>query len=442
MLPDLRTGSWDMKSEQPPIQLPTVRASTVQTIKPKDKTQSVVEPYALSPAYFNHGSLSETQTQSATRVFVSVLQEDQALMSLYESLRNRSDITPRQLQEHIRLSMKTFAKNLSEEAKGFVDISVSSLNDLANRATECLAGGECDTDTQDQTEFAEIKTSDESSGQLARWPRFVNLYDLRILMTHSNAIRVLRAEANFFCKTESIRPNHGGRRRLTWREWREEIRDLAVGMISGLKLTFISKAALLLMMDAFFLVTDDLFIAMGYLEPPLEAGWTRIRSQCCRGSQYVDDVVEQCEGGAAALVERMQHTSSNLKIMIASSGSRSSAQKYTFRIPTWTRNLSSRLPVMSLWHREQPTALPHHSSNGAAISGTRSAGIIDEKQTWIYDLIPKRLHNKLTGYTDKPSEGWGLYFEEGWDVDSMVTISFILFVVASLLFGICYSVLE
>ena len=81
----------------------------------------------------------------------------------------------------------------------------------------------------------------------------------------------------------------------------------------------------------------------------------------------------------------MQHTSSNLKIMIASSGSRSSAQKYTFRIPTWTRNLSSRLPVMSLWHREQPTALPHHSSNGAAISGTRSAGTsVQQQQDRIY----------------------------------------------------------
>lgn len=97
--------------------------------------------------------------------------------------------------------------------------------------------------------------------------------------------------------------------------------------------------------------------------------------------------------------------------------------EYRCLVPTW----------LDTWPPVGPKHLAHL---------IKCPGIIDEKQTWIYDLIPKRLHNKLTGYTDKPSEGWGLYFEEGWDVDSMVTISFILFVVASLLFGICYSVLE
>jgi len=67
---------------------------------------------------------------------------------------------------------------------------------------------------------------------------------------------------------------------------------------------------------------------------------------------------------------------------------------------------------------------------------------ISEKSRWIYNLVPKRVAGELSAGIDQPSEGWGFYFEEGWDFDLIITISFVVFIVGSLLFGVCWSVLE
>jgi len=69
---------------------------------------------------------------------------------------------------------------------------------------------------------------------------------------------------------------------------------------------------------------------------------------------------------------------------------------------------------------------------------------INPNQTWIYNLVPKRLVGELTGTGGygQPREGWGLYFQEGWDIDLIITISFVVFILGSLLFAVCWSVLE
>jgi hypothetical protein len=41
-----------------------------------------------------------------------------------------------------------------------------------------------------------------------------------------------------------------------------------------------------------------------------------------------------------------------------------------------------------------------------------------------------------------PTDGWGLYFQEGWDVDILLDIIIVVALLGSLLFGICWTVLE
>jgi len=48
---------------------------------------------------------------------------------------------------------------------------------------------------------------------------------------------------------------------------------------------------------------------------------------------------------------------------------------------------------------------------------------------------------ELTGGFDPPNDGWGFYFEEGWDVESIIIVTMII-MFASLVFGICWSVLR
>ena len=67
---------------------------------------------------------------------------------------------------------------------------------------------------------------------------------------------------------------------------------------------------------------------------------------------------------------------------------------------------------------------------------------ITEASTWIYNLVPKRTTGELYAYLDQPNEGWGFYFQEGWHFNLIITISFALFIVGSLIFGVCWSVLK
>ena len=67
---------------------------------------------------------------------------------------------------------------------------------------------------------------------------------------------------------------------------------------------------------------------------------------------------------------------------------------------------------------------------------------IDKDETFILDQLPKRICGMLQGQAGQPSEGWGMYFEEGLDFDFIIGVIFAIFVLASLLFGILWTVLE
>lgn len=67
---------------------------------------------------------------------------------------------------------------------------------------------------------------------------------------------------------------------------------------------------------------------------------------------------------------------------------------------------------------------------------------INVNRTWVMHRVPKRVKGELSDYGDQPADGWGFYFKNGWDFDTIITISFVVLMLASLLFGICWSVLE
>jgi hypothetical protein len=64
----------------------------------------------------------------------------------------------------------------------------------------------------------------------------------------------------------------------------------------------------------------------------------------------------------------------------------------------------------------------------------------DQDDTWILDQLPKRTCGRLQGAPGQPAEGWGIYYQEGWDTRLIVLAIFVVFVLASLLFGVLWSV--
>jgi hypothetical protein len=64
---------------------------------------------------------------------------------------------------------------------------------------------------------------------------------------------------------------------------------------------------------------------------------------------------------------------------------------------------------------------------------------VHEKDTWILDQLPKRTCGELCGQIGQPAEGWGIYYDEGLDRDMLALVILMVFLVASLLFGVLWS---
>ena len=71
-----------------------------------------------------------------------------------------------------------------------------------------------------------------------------------------------------------------------------------------------------------------------------------------------------------------------------------------------------------------------------------SPSCLKEQGTSILDQLPKRTCGQLSERADQPAEGWGIYYKEGVDFDTIISVVFGIFLLASLLFGILWTRLE
>jgi len=68
-----------------------------------------------------------------------------------------------------------------------------------------------------------------------------------------------------------------------------------------------------------------------------------------------------------------------------------------------------------------------------------SPSCINEKETWILEQLSKRICGELHGKSHEPAEGWGIYYQEGFDRDKIVWIVAVLFLLGSFIFGVLWS---
>jgi hypothetical protein len=64
---------------------------------------------------------------------------------------------------------------------------------------------------------------------------------------------------------------------------------------------------------------------------------------------------------------------------------------------------------------------------------------INEQETWVFKQLPKRTVGELQACAGRPVEGWGIYYEEGICFDTIISVVFIVFMLASLLFAILWT---
>jgi hypothetical protein len=68
--------------------------------------------------------------------------------------------------------------------------------------------------------------------------------------------------------------------------------------------------------------------------------------------------------------------------------------------------------------------------------------IVNPSQTWLLELLPKRICGPLAGGPKEPAQGWGISFEEGWDWAKIELILFLLFFLGSFVFAMFWTVFK
>lgn len=71
-----------------------------------------------------------------------------------------------------------------------------------------------------------------------------------------------------------------------------------------------------------------------------------------------------------------------------------------------------------------------------------SPDCIDEADSLVLEQLPKKTYDKLQEGVGPPPEGWGLYFQEGVDISTIIGVVFVILFLASFLFLILWTLLE
>jgi len=287
---------------------------------PGDPTTKMIE------AQTDGGSRSTVeQIQRATCIFVSILQEDQLLIPLYESVCNDPIIGPNKLRRYIRHYLEVFAEQLNKEAKDPIQFAACRLVEAKIRyAAQYLVSGtvmniqspepwyQRDEAKEDSTDSSEEETGQRSD----EIPELGDLKAFYLFLGNSNAYATLQANIHAFCtvhleatacianyvETTSLSdlpsPVTGNSRRT----WLRDAKNLVYGFFADYLRRFVSarvgllgtpmrrynraqginleRLALLFITEVAFPLQHNILKALGLLEPPLRRGWTRIWCEC------------------------------------------------------------------------------------------------------------------------------------------------------------------
>jgi hypothetical protein len=203
---------------QPRLEDQDDRASVVSTSSDyQDSVFSVESSETSATAFSRNSGFSVEQTQSATRVFVSILQEDDVLKPLYEFARNNTRIRLKRLRRHIRAVVKAYAENLKEEANDHLGFSAFRLvHTRARYAAQCIASEEdiyrhsqnLVNDRTRTSKDAEDSSEEETAERTVDETDFGDLKSFRMFLTGSNAFVALREQTHAFYTTNSKTPQY------------------------------------------------------------------------------------------------------------------------------------------------------------------------------------------------------------------------------------------
>ncbi|KNG49877.1 hypothetical protein DDE82_001577 [Stemphylium lycopersici] len=352
-----------------------------------DSMFSLESAETRATSFTNYSGFTQAQVEGARRSLVSILRDNEDLVPLYLSARVNPKIGAKSLRRKMRGIITTYAENLEDEASDHLQLSASRLvRAEASRVARCIAS-EDEKHLRDPVNRLLEDIDEEFQESPVEHTHYGELNAFCAFLRDGKAFSTLRAQIQAFCSPEitpsidkcttDSAPSTKAANNLmehTWVSLQENAQSIGSSILLGINSELLAKAFLLLLVDAIFLVTDDLLMTLGFLEPPLEVGWTRIRCQCFCGKRYFDDVMEICEGGIQALIRNIQHSLADTTINAVSYNERTKVQQYTGRFSTWIKVVYQRIADVLSWRYRRPIGLPHHNARNAASTTPIAAG--------------------------------------------------------------------
>ncbi|RYN24956.1 hypothetical protein AA0112_g8843 [Alternaria arborescens] len=294
--------------------------------------------------------LSRELVEAVARVFVSVIQSDQVLGPIYESVRNDTAVLPRELRRDIYPTLLAYAQNLENEAKNRLEYIASSIvRTGAGHAARCVSGDYKFT-------HEPTKDADDSSDEVQEQPIDERQSDddldaFRLFLIQSNAFATLRTETQLLYPSRPIitatedSETHVG----------EDIPEHTEGGRSG-------KVLIRIFNDTAMFIMINLLVSLECLEPPLETGWTRIKIEChtC-GERFFDDVLEHREGGIAQLKQWMERAL-DATITVVHAREEAASTHGRWHSPALVHNILRGLQRIFRWGKPRTgPVLPEHN---------------------------------------------------------------------------------
>jgi len=238
------------------------------------------------------GRFTTNDTESATRVLISILSEDELFRPLHMAVAIHTRVLDPELSKDVRRALEKFTEDLHAEANDHLECQAWRFVDVdAAEVAACFFVNASRGTITVRARIVEDKTVELSLVHADPWDSRA----LRLFVTESSAYTTLQVgihAAYMEClhklqKRASLRrrpsPATKGNMERNWHSWQEDTKKLARNLLLGSDLLLGAKIAVFLLLDFVFLMTDGIFIDLGWLEPPLpEPGWTRIRCEYVR----------------------------------------------------------------------------------------------------------------------------------------------------------------
>ncbi|KAF5853238.1 hypothetical protein GGP41_001822 [Bipolaris sorokiniana] len=308
---------------------------------------------------------SAVEIETATNELLRIFLEHEYLMTLYKIALKRNLIGPDRLERNVRRLLKGFARDLQTAAdtelkrlaarlvsmkatyvaRSVIEqYQISQLPNFGGNpnsidSSQTNAGGLGKEDDEDEEEAEEDKDDEEDEEEDPEnhidEDLIQDLSDFRCFLTDGEAFALFQRKLEAFVLNKPVEEKSSEKEKVQLpNQMPNPVSEVAFPMKPEEE--FIEEKFHRKLLSRSQVALENLFIAAGFLEPPLEPGMIRVRWRCRCGESFFGDAMEYRRNGIHELTDRMSR-STGANITLTSYSKISTNQNWNFKFPACAR---------------------------------------------------------------------------------------------------------